>query len=248
MAITLQTPKQLVQFQLFRKNSLVQINSKLNSKPYDYLTKRRSLLHLTKRMIAPYLACKCSYPFCFCSEPMSSMGNAFVVCGVIYCIHTYNSKSTAINFAYDTKTGTKWNPTYSSQTCMVTTPWWTTTPEKKCCTLRTKGAKLLTLLLSRNQANRETGKHRKGKHFRLLCCFVEDAFKSSDILLQFKFLSDSPGLVIIISVNTTLISLSAGVIIYQLISSRFFRTREEPAELLNPFDLLSVLCSHKTLL
>ena len=41
---------------------------------------------------------------------MSSMGNAFVVCGVIYCIDSYNSKSTTINFAFDTKTGTKWVP------------------------------------------------------------------------------------------------------------------------------------------
>jgi len=44
------------------------------------------------------------------TEPMSSMGNAFVVCGVIYCIDDYNNKPTTINFAYDTKTGTQWNP------------------------------------------------------------------------------------------------------------------------------------------
>ena len=41
---------------------------------------------------------------------MSSMGNAFVVCGVIYCIDSYSSRSTTINFAYDTKTGKQWNP------------------------------------------------------------------------------------------------------------------------------------------
>ena len=41
---------------------------------------------------------------------MTSMGNAFVACGVIYCIDSYNSKSTTINFAYDTKTGRQWNP------------------------------------------------------------------------------------------------------------------------------------------
>ena len=41
---------------------------------------------------------------------MSSMGNAFVACGVVYCIDSYNSKSTTINFAYDTKTGKQWNP------------------------------------------------------------------------------------------------------------------------------------------
>ena len=41
---------------------------------------------------------------------MNTMGNAFVACGVIYCIDGYNSKSTTINFAYDTKTGKQWNP------------------------------------------------------------------------------------------------------------------------------------------
>ena len=41
---------------------------------------------------------------------MSSMGNAFVVCGVVYCIDAYNSRSTTINFAYDTKTSTQWDP------------------------------------------------------------------------------------------------------------------------------------------
>ena len=44
------------------------------------------------------------------AEVMSSMGNAFVACGVVYCIDSYNSKSTTINFAYDTKTGRQWNP------------------------------------------------------------------------------------------------------------------------------------------
>ena len=41
---------------------------------------------------------------------MSSMGNAFVACGVVYCIDNYHSRSTTINFAYDTKTGRSWNP------------------------------------------------------------------------------------------------------------------------------------------
>ena len=41
---------------------------------------------------------------------MGSMGNAFVACGVIYCINSYNARSTTINFAYDTKTGQQWNP------------------------------------------------------------------------------------------------------------------------------------------
>jgi len=44
------------------------------------------------------------------TEKMNAMGNAFVACGVIYCIDSYNSKSTSINFAYDTKTGKSWNP------------------------------------------------------------------------------------------------------------------------------------------
>ena len=41
---------------------------------------------------------------------MSSMGNAFVACGVIYCIGSYNSRTTTINYAFDTKTGRSWNP------------------------------------------------------------------------------------------------------------------------------------------
>ena len=35
------------------------------------------------------------------------MGNAFVACGVVYCIDNYSSKSTTINFAL---TGKQWNP------------------------------------------------------------------------------------------------------------------------------------------
>ena len=41
---------------------------------------------------------------------MIYMGNAFVACGVIYCIDDYRTNSTTINFAYDTKTGKQWNP------------------------------------------------------------------------------------------------------------------------------------------
>ena len=41
---------------------------------------------------------------------MSHMGNAFVACGVVYCIDAYNARSTTINFAYDFKTGRTWNP------------------------------------------------------------------------------------------------------------------------------------------
>ena len=37
------------------------------------------------------------------------MGNAFVACGVIYCIDSC-SGTTTINFAYDTKTGKQWDP------------------------------------------------------------------------------------------------------------------------------------------
>ena len=38
------------------------------------------------------------------------MGNAFVACGVIYCIDEYTKTITSINFAFDTKTGKQWNP------------------------------------------------------------------------------------------------------------------------------------------
>lgn len=38
------------------------------------------------------------------------MGNAFIACGVIYCIDSYNEQASTINFAYDTKTGNQWNP------------------------------------------------------------------------------------------------------------------------------------------
>ncbi|XP_074625200.1 olfactomedin-like protein 2A [Acropora palmata] len=44
------------------------------------------------------------------SKVMNSLGNAFVACGVIYTIDHYSSRSTTITFAYDTKTGKKWNP------------------------------------------------------------------------------------------------------------------------------------------
>ena len=47
---------------------------------------------------------------CYDAENMKSLGNAFVACGVIYAIDNYSSRSTTINFAYDTKTGKQWNP------------------------------------------------------------------------------------------------------------------------------------------
>ena len=53
------------------------------------------------------------FNFCFILlhiERMHHMGNAFVACGVVYCIDSYNVRSTTINFAYDFKTGRTWNP------------------------------------------------------------------------------------------------------------------------------------------
>lgn len=41
---------------------------------------------------------------------MTSMGNAFVACGVIYCINEYRTNYTTINSTYDTKTGRQWDP------------------------------------------------------------------------------------------------------------------------------------------
>ncbi len=46
----------------------------------------------------------------FHTESMGAMGNAFVACGVIYCTDSYIANPTTINYAYDTKTGTQWNP------------------------------------------------------------------------------------------------------------------------------------------
>ncbi|XP_015749880.1 PREDICTED: myocilin-like [Acropora digitifera] len=44
------------------------------------------------------------------TKNMKALGNAFVACGVIYAIDNYSTRSTSINFAYDTKTGKQWNP------------------------------------------------------------------------------------------------------------------------------------------
>ena len=41
---------------------------------------------------------------------MTSMGNAFMACGVFYAVDNYNGKTTSINYAFDTKTGRRWNP------------------------------------------------------------------------------------------------------------------------------------------
>ena len=44
------------------------------------------------------------------SESMKSMGNAFVACGVVYSIDSYSSRTTTINYAYDTATKSGTNP------------------------------------------------------------------------------------------------------------------------------------------
>jgi hypothetical protein len=44
------------------------------------------------------------------SEPRNKMGNAFVACGVVYCIDSYDSATTTINSAYDTATFAGNNP------------------------------------------------------------------------------------------------------------------------------------------
>jgi len=41
---------------------------------------------------------------------MRYIGNAFMACGVIYLIDDFHRNPTTINYAYDTKTGTHWNP------------------------------------------------------------------------------------------------------------------------------------------
>ncbi|KAL9969182.1 hypothetical protein ACROYT_G021368 [Oculina patagonica] len=51
-----------------------------------------------------------THTYSLVTEPMSAMGNAFVACGVIYCTDSYIANPTTINYAYDTKTGTQWNP------------------------------------------------------------------------------------------------------------------------------------------
>ncbi|CAB4011719.1 Hypothetical predicted protein [Paramuricea clavata] len=44
------------------------------------------------------------------SEPRNSMGNAFVACGVVYSIDSYNSATTTINYAYDIAKKSGTNP------------------------------------------------------------------------------------------------------------------------------------------
>ena len=44
------------------------------------------------------------------SESMKTMGNAFVACGVVYSIDSYDSTITTINYAYDTTKSSGTNP------------------------------------------------------------------------------------------------------------------------------------------
>lgn len=49
--------------------------------------------------------------FClFHAQPMKSLGNAFVACGVVYTLDSYSYPKTTINYAYDTATGKGTNP------------------------------------------------------------------------------------------------------------------------------------------
>ena len=41
---------------------------------------------------------------------MTSIGNAFIACGVVYCIDDYSKNPTTINFSVDIDTGMEWNP------------------------------------------------------------------------------------------------------------------------------------------
>lgn len=79
---------------------------------------------------------------------MNQMGNAFVACGVIYAIDQFNTESTTINLAYDTKTSKYFNPNIqiTNEYNYTTTPWSPTIPERKFCTLGTTGDKLPTPL------------------------------------------------------------------------------------------------------
>ena len=44
------------------------------------------------------------------SSPKTSIGNAFMACGILYATSSYSSSSATINFAYNTADGTTWNP------------------------------------------------------------------------------------------------------------------------------------------
>ena len=84
------------------------INAKVSTK--QYIALEQNPYFKFPGLVSEYIT---HYLFLFCSyfiERMGSMGNAFVACGVIYCIDSFNPRSTTINFAYDTKTGKQWNP------------------------------------------------------------------------------------------------------------------------------------------
>ncbi|XP_068756104.1 olfactomedin-like protein 2B [Montipora capricornis] len=66
-----------------------------------------------KRLMAGKInivANKITHSFYPNTESITSMGNAFVACGVIYTIDNCCNRFTTINFAHDTKTGKQWNP------------------------------------------------------------------------------------------------------------------------------------------
>ena len=50
------------------------------------------------------------FSFSFVTEPIYSLGNAFVVCEVIFRIDDFRKNPITINFAYYTKTKKQWNP------------------------------------------------------------------------------------------------------------------------------------------
>ncbi|KAJ7343083.1 hypothetical protein OS493_040619 [Desmophyllum pertusum] len=69
----------------------------------------------------------------FCTEQMSYMGNAFVACGVIYCIDAYNSRSTTIQlclFEFTQDRNNNGTPKHTVTNHSYTAsqlPWWTYT-------------------------------------------------------------------------------------------------------------------------
>ena len=77
-------------------------------------------------------------------EPMCSLGNAFVVCEVIFRIDDFRKNPITINFAYYTKTKEQWNPNihFVNQHGGLKPH-----REKECCMIRTIRAMSLTLSL-----------------------------------------------------------------------------------------------------
>ena len=136
-----------------------------------------SLLRVTKRMIASDWGSKCTYFFAFAQNQWARW--AMLLLSVE--LSTASTPITADPLPSTLLTTQRHQhsgiPTYSSQTNTATTPWWITTPEKKCCTLGTTGVKSPTLSLSRTklQVNRASDVHQNGEHCWLLCYLVEDA-------------------------------------------------------------------------